>query len=54
MVVVFTGDISGNAPSAILATFIVPAAQSPEPLPDNLQGVALLEARISEFEQPEP
>jgi CubicO group peptidase (beta-lactamase class C family) len=54
MVVVFTGDISGNAPSAILASFIVPAAQSPEPLPDNPQGVALLKARIGEFEQSEP
>ena len=54
MVVVFTADIPGNAPSVILATFIRPAARSPEPLPDNHQGVALLEARISEFEQSAP
>jgi CubicO group peptidase (beta-lactamase class C family) len=51
MVVVFTADVSGNTPSAILASFIIPAARSPEPLPDNPQGVALLEARIGEFGQ---
>jgi len=50
MVVVFTADLSGNAPSVILSNFIIPAARSTEPLPENPEGVALLEARISEIE----
>ena len=49
MVVIFTGDIQGSAPSLLLSTYIVPAARSAEPLPENPQGVALLEARISEM-----
>jgi hypothetical protein len=53
-VVVFTADLSGNIPSVLLSNFIIPAAQSSEPLPENPQGVALLEARISEIEQSEP
>ncbi|MDY7075420.1 MAG: serine hydrolase [Chloroflexota bacterium] len=51
MVVVFTADLSGNAPSVILSNYIIPAARSPEPLPENPEGVALLEARISEIQQ---
>ncbi len=54
MVVVFTADLSGNAPSVILSNFIIPAARSPEPLPENPEGVALLEVRINEIQQPEP
>jgi CubicO group peptidase (beta-lactamase class C family) len=50
MVVVFTADLSGNTPSAILSSFIIPAARSPEPLPENPEAVALLEARIGEIE----
>jgi len=49
MVVVFTGELSGNAPSVLLSTYIIPAAKSPEPLPENPQGVALLETRTSEI-----
>ncbi len=54
MVVVFTADLAGNAPSVILSNFIIPAARSPEPLPENPEGVALLEAKISETTQSEP
>ena len=52
MVVVFTADLPGNTPSVLLSSFILPAAKSPEPLPENPQGVALLEARIGEIERP--
>jgi CubicO group peptidase (beta-lactamase class C family) len=54
MVVVFTADLSGNAPSVILSNFIIPAARSPEPLPENPEGVALLEARVNEIQQSGP
>jgi len=53
MVVVFTADLSGNMPSALLSNFIIPAAQSSEPLSENPEGVAQLEARISKIEQGE-
>jgi CubicO group peptidase (beta-lactamase class C family) len=49
MVVIFTGDIQGSAPSTLLSAYIVLAARSSEPLPENPQGVALLEAGISEL-----
>ncbi len=51
MVVAVTADLSGNAPSAILSNYIIPAARSPEPLPENPEGVALLQARIHEIQQ---
>ena len=47
MVVVFTGASSGTM---LLNTFILPAVKSSEPLPENPQGVALLESLISEIE----
>jgi CubicO group peptidase (beta-lactamase class C family) len=50
MVVVFTADLSGNLPSVVLSNYIVPAARSSEPLPENPEGVAHLQARISEIE----
>jgi CubicO group peptidase (beta-lactamase class C family) len=50
MVVIFTADLSGNLPSVVLSNYIIPAARSSEPLPENPEGVALLEARISEIE----
>ncbi len=53
MVVVFTADLSGNAPSVILSNFIIPAARSPEPLPENPEGVALLQDRINQIQQPD-
>jgi CubicO group peptidase (beta-lactamase class C family) len=49
MVVVFTGDIQGSAPSYLLSAYIVPAARSDEPLPENPEGASLLEARIGEM-----
>ncbi|MCP4537010.1 MAG: serine hydrolase [Chloroflexi bacterium] len=54
MVVVFTADLSGNAPSVILSNYIIPAARSTDPLPENPKGVALLEAQISDIQQSEP
>jgi CubicO group peptidase (beta-lactamase class C family) len=51
MVVVFTADLPGNTPSVLLSSFIIPAARSPEPLPENPEGVALLEARIDEIQR---
>ncbi len=51
MVVVFTADLSGNIPSVLLSNFIVPSAQSSEPLTENPEGVALLQARIDELAQ---
>jgi CubicO group peptidase (beta-lactamase class C family) len=50
MVVVITADLSGNLPSVLLSNFIIPAARSSAPLPENPEGVVLLEARISEIE----
>ncbi len=50
MVVVITADLSGNLPSVLLSNYIIPAARSSELLPENPEGVALLEARISEIE----
>jgi CubicO group peptidase (beta-lactamase class C family) len=50
MVVVLTGDLSGNLPSVVLSNYIIPAARSSEPLPENPEGVALLKARINEIE----
>jgi hypothetical protein len=54
MVVVFTADLSGNAPSVILSNFIIPAARSPEPLPENPEGVARLEVRVQEIQRSKP
>jgi CubicO group peptidase (beta-lactamase class C family) len=50
MVVVFTADLPGNLPSVVLSNHIIPAARSSEPLPENPEGVARLEARIGEIE----
>jgi CubicO group peptidase (beta-lactamase class C family) len=54
MVVVFTGDLAGSAPSWLLSTYIVPAARSNKPLPKNPSGAAALETRVREFEQSGP
>jgi len=48
MAVVFTGALSDEStPSLLIDTFIIPAAKSSEPLPENPQGLALLESRIN-------
>jgi hypothetical protein len=44
-------DLSGNLPSVVLSNYIIPAARSSEPLPENPEGVAHLEARISDIKQ---
>jgi CubicO group peptidase (beta-lactamase class C family) len=54
MVVVFAADVSGNLPSVILSSFILPAARSSDPLPENPEGLARLEARIDEIRHSEP
>ena len=51
MVVVFTADLSGSAPVALLNTAIIPAVKSDEPLPENPAGVARLEEAIAKVEQ---
>jgi len=48
MVVVITGEFSGTTSRYLVDAFIVPAAKSSEPLPENPAGVALLESRIND------
>jgi CubicO group peptidase (beta-lactamase class C family) len=52
MVVVFTAELSGNMPSVLLSSFIIPAARSSESLPENPAGAALLASRIEEMARP--
>jgi CubicO group peptidase (beta-lactamase class C family) len=55
MVVVFTSGLKRvdfGLPQSLVDDFIIPAAKSSEPLPENPQGVALLESRINEVERP--
>ncbi len=55
MVVVFTSDLEESlfyAPQELLNDFILPAAVSPDPLPANPEGVALLEARVEALGSP--
>lgn len=57
MVVAFTGGLQRvdfGLPQLLVDNFIIPAAKSSEPLPENPQGAALLESRINEIEQLEP
>jgi CubicO group peptidase (beta-lactamase class C family) len=54
MVVVFTVDLPGSEPSLLLGSFILPAARSSQPLPENPEGVALLQARIDAIRGVEP
>jgi len=53
MVVVITGEFSGATSRYLVDAFIVPAAKSSEPLPENPAGAALLESRTSEAESPD-
>jgi CubicO group peptidase (beta-lactamase class C family) len=53
MVVVITGDFSGTASRYVVDAFIIPAAKSSEPLPENPEGLALLESRIGEVGSPD-
>lgn len=55
MVVVFVSDLSENdfyVPQTLLNDFIIPAAKSATPLPDNPDGVALLESRTEALANP--
>jgi CubicO group peptidase (beta-lactamase class C family) len=55
MVVVFVSDLPENdffVPQELLNDFIIPAAKSSTPLPDNSAGVALLESRTEALANP--
>jgi CubicO group peptidase (beta-lactamase class C family) len=55
MVVVFTSDLAESdffVPESLLKQYIIPAAQSSTPLPENANGVALLESRIKALANP--
>jgi len=52
-VVVITGEFSGTTSRYLVDAFVIPAAKSSEPLPENLKGLALLESRISEIASPD-
>lgn len=52
MVVVIVGQIAGNAPRYLVDAYIIPAAQSTDPLPENPEGLALLEERTDAVAQP--
>jgi CubicO group peptidase (beta-lactamase class C family) len=55
LVVAFVSDLSDNdfyVPQILLNDFIIPAAKSSSPLPDNPGGAALLEARIEALTSP--
>ncbi len=54
MVVVFTGEQTFDVNGSLLDNFIFKAAKSSEALPENPEGVALLESRSKELGQPEP
>jgi CubicO group peptidase (beta-lactamase class C family) len=56
MVVVFVSDLEERdfyVPQGLLTDFIIPAAKSATPLPDNPDGVALLESRIEALANPQ-
>jgi hypothetical protein len=55
MVVVFTSSLDDNdfyVPQTLLNEFIIPAAVTSSTLPDNPEGVALLESIIVELTNP--
>jgi len=55
MVVVFTSSLEDNdfyVPQRLLNEFIIPAAVTSSSLPDNPEGVALLESNILELTNP--
>jgi hypothetical protein len=55
MVVVFVSDLEERdfyVPQGLLTDFIIPAAKSSTPLPDNPDGVALLESRTEDLANP--
>ncbi len=55
MVVVFTSDLPESdfyVPQTMLNEYIIPAAQSSTPLPDNPDGVALLQSLVEDLAKP--
>ncbi len=55
LVVVFTSDLEERdfyVPQILLNQFIIPAARSSPPLPDNPEGMALLQARLQALANP--
>jgi CubicO group peptidase (beta-lactamase class C family) len=52
LVAIITGDFSGTASAYLVDGFIVPAARSAEPLPENPTALAQLNARIDEAASP--
>jgi CubicO group peptidase (beta-lactamase class C family) len=55
MVVVFVSDLPESdfyVPQGLLTDFIIPAAKSASPLPDNPEGMALLESRVEALANP--
>jgi CubicO group peptidase (beta-lactamase class C family) len=52
LVAVITGDFSGTTSAYLVDTFIVPAARSVDPLPENSEALAQLNARIDEAASP--
>ena len=52
MVVVFTADLAGSAPSYILNNYVMPAAISTEPLQEHAEAWQALEARIEQVSEP--
>jgi len=52
LVVVITGDFSGVTSGYLVDAFIVPAVRSSEPLPENPEALAELEAHIEEIASP--
>jgi CubicO group peptidase (beta-lactamase class C family) len=55
LVVVFTSDLAESdffVPETLLKQYIIPAAESSTPLPENANGVALLDSRIRALANP--
>jgi CubicO group peptidase (beta-lactamase class C family) len=52
LVVVITGSFSGVTSGYLVDAFVVPAVRSSEPLPENPEALAELEARIAEIASP--
>jgi len=51
-VIVVTGDMPGATSRYLVDAFILPAARSSEPLPENPEALALLEARVEDIKSP--
>ena len=52
MVIVITGDFPGTTSRYLGDAFVIPAARSSEPLPDNTEALAELETRINDAASP--